>query len=258
MYVTVPTKVPAICMVESRSFAMPKSVSLTSPARLCRMFSGLMSLWRSFLSWRYFRPSMICCVMLESICGSTPAPCSRFLRSAKLPRSINSSTTLTVLVVLVTKPAYHCTRFGQPSARTRPLMSFKSCSRLSLSSTLTCLIATGCPVSLMVPLDTTPQAPAPKCEPASGSMSSADNLYSRPSNEMPSSGDTFIPVGLWRKVPFGPTDHRSDTDISSSMSSNWRFISAKVWGSTFRRCGVAIQQAFCSYQEPNPHIGTPA
>mmetsp|Transcript_65028 Transcript_65028/g.170297 ORF Transcript_65028/g.170297 Transcript_65028/m.170297 type:complete len:239 (+) Transcript_65028:464-1180(+) len=237
---------------------MPKSVSFTCPARLWRMFSGLISLWRSFLLWRYLRPSMICCVTDDSIRGSTPPAPHLFLRSAKLPRSMNSSTTFTALVFLETKPAYHCTRFGQPSARIRPLMSFKSCSRFNLSSTLTVLMATWTPVFLMIPFETTPQAPAPSLLSRSISMSSGDSLYSCPSKVMPSSVETFMPVCLWRMVPLGPIDHVPDTKSPSTSSSSKAIMPP---GGIFAERDVidflATQWVFCSDLKPVPASGTP-
>mmetsp|Transcript_81181 Transcript_81181/g.181631 ORF Transcript_81181/g.181631 Transcript_81181/m.181631 type:complete len:212 (+) Transcript_81181:511-1146(+) len=198
---------------------MPKSVNLTWPSLLCRMFSGLMSRCNSFRSCRWSRPFMTCAVMHARWLGGTPWPWSRFFRSARLPRSMNSSATWTALVRLETKPAYHWTRWGHPCACTSPLISFNNCSRFPLSSTLTVLIATATPVFLMTPFWTTPHAPAPRCELKSSSMSSGDSLYSWPSNVMPVSVETFSPVPLWRMVPLGSMDHVIDTDASLSISS---------------------------------------
>mmetsp|Transcript_106101 Transcript_106101/g.316893 ORF Transcript_106101/g.316893 Transcript_106101/m.316893 type:complete len:244 (+) Transcript_106101:545-1276(+) len=198
---------------------MPKSVSFTWPSLLCRMFSGLISLCSIFLSCRWFRPFMIWEVMQARWCGGTPWPPNRFLRSARLPRSINSSATWTAFVFLETNPAYHCTRCGQPSACTSPLISFSSCSRFPLSSTLTVLTATATPVVLILPFCTTPPAPAPKCELESSSMSWGESLYSWPSKVIPSSVETFRPVPLWRMVPLGSMDQVMETDAALSISS---------------------------------------
>mmetsp|Transcript_4386 Transcript_4386/g.10625 ORF Transcript_4386/g.10625 Transcript_4386/m.10625 type:complete len:215 (-) Transcript_4386:29-673(-) len=181
---------------------------------------------------------MHCLAMLARYIGGVPWPPSRFFRSAKLPRSMNSSATCTALVFLFRKPAYHWTRCGHPPAVTRPLISFNSCCNFALSSTLIVLTATCSPVALMTPFITTPQAPAPKCEPASSSMSCGPSLYSVPSNVMPSFGDTLVPVVLWRIVPFASTDQVMDTEPSGSTSS----ISSIIFGGILAR-GVEGQRA---------------
>mmetsp|Transcript_12886 Transcript_12886/g.14578 ORF Transcript_12886/g.14578 Transcript_12886/m.14578 type:complete len:204 (+) Transcript_12886:26-637(+) len=183
-----------------------------------------MSLCSSLLSCKWFRPFMICEVTHARWFGGKPLPCSRFFRSARLPRSMNSSATCTALVRLETKPAYHWTRCGHPSAWISPFISFSSCSRFPLSSTLTVLIATATPVFLMMPFCTIPHAPAPKWEFKSSSMSSGDNLYSWPSYVMPISVEIFSLVPLWHMVPLGSMDQVADTEASLSMSSRSRLI----------------------------------
>mmetsp|Transcript_131671 Transcript_131671/g.228107 ORF Transcript_131671/g.228107 Transcript_131671/m.228107 type:complete len:202 (-) Transcript_131671:8-613(-) len=157
---------------------------------------------------------------MHAKCGSgTPAPPSFFFKSARLPRSMNSNMTLTELVLLCTKPAYHWTRLGHPSADTRPRISFKSCSRFGLSSTFTVLMATRWPVDLSTPRCTAPHAPDPRCLEASTSMSSGERRYSLPITSMPASGEIFVPLILWRIVPLASIDQVIDTEASSSKSS---------------------------------------
>mmetsp|Transcript_32113 Transcript_32113/g.73450 ORF Transcript_32113/g.73450 Transcript_32113/m.73450 type:complete len:224 (-) Transcript_32113:195-866(-) len=125
---------------------------------------------------------------------------------------MNSSATKTLPID--TKPAYHCTKFGHPVALTRVLISFKSCSLLSLSCTLIDLIATETPLRRILPLNTTPHAPDPRRALKSISMSSTESLYSWPAKVIPRVDEKHVPVGLWCKVPFIAVDQLADNDPS--------------------------------------------
>jgi len=59
--------------VSENYFATPKSANLTTPSFVVKIFAPLMSLWTTFLEWRYCSPISTCLMyMATSFSGKGP------------------------------------------------------------------------------------------------------------------------------------------------------------------------------------------